>query len=181
MGWIEYLDGSKFGGECVRQRSLEDLRKELDMEKKAREGKWDEYGVDGKVEVWRRRYVYRGVPYEIAMLKYFSFNEPDPLNAIGMNNIGAYCVLEYVDDSVWKEVHQLLEELELKECWLWEDTVHLGMENWTIPEMVEWLHKRARKDIDFLLDDAQRIFISELQKKIDIANRLFDLVREGRQ
>jgi len=179
MSWLAYLDGNQFGGECVKQLSLEDLKKELERVKRFREGKWREYGRDGVIEVWRRRYVYRGVPYEIAMLKYFSFNEPEPLNAIGFNNIGAYCVLEYVRDGVWNEVARLLRELELSERWLWEDTIHPDMENWTIPQMVEWLHKRAKEYIDFLLDDVETALEARIREMQEKAKRLSELIRQG--
>jgi len=176
MNWLDYVDGDRFGGECIRQRSLEDLRKELEKVRQFREGKWYEYGMDGTIEVWRRRYVYRGIPYEIAMLKYFTFNEPDPLNARGLNNLGAYCILEHVDE--WKEVEELLEELELKENWLWEDTLHPGMENWPIPVMVQWLHERAKGDINFLLDEVPRRIILKLAKKMSKALRLLNLIKD---
>jgi hypothetical protein len=113
-------------------------------------------------EVWRKRYTYRGVPYEIACVDHKKhFGE-------AMNKIGRHYVLEYVRDAeVFKRVNEVLHRLRLHDDWLWEDTMHLNQENWNDEEMINWLHERAREDIDFVLDKAERLLSERHDSEMD--------------
>ena len=153
----------------VLKRSEKEIREKLEEIRKKREGKWEYYGKDGFIEIWRKKFEYRGVPYEIAAMKYFSFNKEDPLKA-GLNKIGIHLVLEYCKG--WEEVHKLAENLG-NVSWLWEDSLHAGQEDWTLEQMEEFLHITAIGDIDWLLDDSIKVInnqikdLEEMRKKIN--------------
>jgi len=157
----------EFVGYIVK-KSEEEIREELSRIRAEREGKWYKYGLDGFIVIWRKRYRYRGIPYDIAALKYFSFNEKDPLSA-RLNKIGIHLVLEYTEE--WRDVHVLLDEWNLHSEWLWDDTLWDKMSDWSIEEMESYLHDRAKKDIDFLLDKAVEILESRV-------NRLKELIKK---
>jgi len=168
--------------EVVLQRDEKEVRKILEHIRKQRnkvyeDGKsgWYKYGMDGLIEIWRKRYVYRGIPYEIACLKYFSFNQEDPLES-GMNRIGMHCVLEYTQE--FKEVHDLLEERGVYDNWLWEDTLHAGQEDWSLEQMIDWLHDVAKRDIDFLLDEAIRELVKKIYDDLSRVKDICSLVNE---
>jgi len=158
VGWILY-------------RTEEEIRQILEEIRKRREGNWYRYGKDGFIEVWRKLYRYKGVPYEIACLKYFDFNREDPLKA-GLNKVGMHLVLEYTKD--WRDVHKLLESLDLYHFWLWEDTLHAFQKDWSLHEMEQWLHERAKRDIDFLIDEAVKV----LEEKLNHLKKIVEKVKE---
>jgi len=128
-------------GELIRFRTEKEIREILEATRK-------DGGRCGFIELWRKRYVYRGIPYEIACLKYFSFDLPNPLDA-KLNKTGVHCVLEYTKE--WEQTHKLLRKLDIYYDWLWEDTLHTEQLDWTVEQMVNHLHEIAEKDIDFFL------------------------------
>lgn len=164
------------GGEVVYSLSEEEVRKKLSEIRRVRErGGWYRYGKDGAIRVLTVRYRHRGVPYEISKMVYFSFNHPeDPLKA-EIRGRSHYYVLEYVDEHPWNKVHRLLREYRICDEWLWNDTLQLWADNLSEEQQLERLHKVAREDIDFLLDEAVKKLLDrkkELERDIDFLQKL---------
>jgi hypothetical protein len=155
-----------------RVKTEGEIRDELEQIRRSREGNWMRYGRDGTVELWRKTYAYRGVKYEIACLKYFSFNEPDPLDARVLE-LGEWLVLEYTMDEA--AVHETLESLNLYHDWLYNDTCHTEFQNVPLEEQEKYLHEQAKKDIDFLLDRA----VSVLEERASELKRMIESMRGG--
>jgi hypothetical protein len=150
-----------------------EIRGELERIRRERMEDWWRYGKDGTIELWRKTYAYRGVKYEIACLKYFSFSEPNPLDAKLLGSMSEYLVLEYAEDG--EKIHEMLRDLGLYDEWLWSDTCHTQFEGVPLEEQEKYLHERAKKDIDFLLDRAVSVLeekVAELKRAIDEIRRL---------
>lgn len=145
--------------ELIFKKSKDDIEKEIEKIREKRERNWEKYGKDGFVEIWRKRYKYRGIEYEIACLKYFSFTKDNPLSA-GLNKIGKHLVLENTNKE--KDLVIFMRNVFNRNNWLWDDTLHADMD-WTEEHMEEWLHKRAKEDIDFLLDEAEQVLRDRLK------------------
>jgi len=122
---------------------------------------------DGFIEVWRKRFSYRGIPYEIALFRYFSLNDPEAK----LNRIGKHAVLEYPDEL--EELARFIREWFGKDEWLFRDTLHPGQEDWDENMMIQQMHKEARECIDWLLDSSVNI----LRKK---AEELEDLIEKAK-
>jgi hypothetical protein len=149
-----------------KAKTLDEVKATLEQIRKEREKNWICYGRDGIIELWRKNYMYRNVKYEIACVKYFSFNKPNPFDAeiLGMSE---YLVLEYTKDEA--EIAKMLESFNLCGEWLYKDTCHLQFQGAYLEEQEKQLHEQAKKDIDFLLDKAIPILkekVAELERKV---------------
>ena len=163
----------------VTKGSEQEIREELEKIRKIREERgWYNCGYDGFIEVWRKRFKYRGISYEIAFLKYFSFDHEDPLSA-KFNGKDGYLVLEYARDlPVWSDVHYIADSVGYED-WLWADTVDL---DGTLEEMEKYLHKIAKRDIDWLLDEAIKHIdkqIEDLEKKKRKIQEIIKKIKKG--
>ena len=125
--------------------------------------------ADGFIEVWRKRFEHRGIPYEIALLRYYNKQNP----SVRLNRIGKHAVLEYTEES--KPLHDFVEDVFGDYTWLWDDTLHYGMRDWDEEQMIEYLHGEAKDDIDWLLDKGEITLlnrIEELKKRIKELKKL---------
>jgi len=122
---------------------------------------------DGFIEVWRGRFSYRGIPYEIALLRYFSLNDPEAK----LNRIGKHAVLEYPDEL--EELAEFIREWFRKDEWLYRDTLHPGQEDWDENMMIQQMHKEAKEHIDWLLDSS----VNTLKKKVEELENLIKRVK----
>jgi len=145
----------------LSKRSNKEISKALDVLRQAREGKWHRYGKDGIIEVWRKKYRYRGMEYEVACMQYFSFNEKDPLEATILDGINKYLILEY--PNKYKIVHDFAWNF-LNGEWLWKDTAHSEFSGSSVEEMEEWIHKVAKEDIDYAKDTLLKQLGQEIEK-----------------
>jgi hypothetical protein len=153
-------------------KSMDEVMEVFEEIRRTREGNWDRYGRDGGIELWRKTYIYRGVKYEIIRVKYFSFDKPNPLDAKILGSISSYLLLEYTEDE--RDIAKALEELNLLNNWLWNDTCTSRFENLSLEEHERYLHEVAKRDIDFLLDEALPLLerkVSELKEKIEKIKR----------
>ncbi len=127
--------GVKMAVRVVKELSKEDIEERV-REVRQQQGEWSLH-KRSYVEIWRKEYVYRGIPYPISCIKHVITRH---------NRIGMHLALEHTDE--FQKVHKLIAEKFGKE-WLWDDTLHAGQEDWTLEEMERWLHQRAGEDIDF--------------------------------
>jgi hypothetical protein len=154
--------------QLIRQKvkTQDEVKDMLEQIKLARTGNWIQYGRDGAIELWRKTYVYRNVKYEIACVKYFSFNESNPLDArvLGMDK---YLILEYTEDEA--QVADMLKSFNLYNEWLYNDTCRTEFQGISLEDQEKYLHERAKEDVDFLLDKAVPTLkkkVAELERKI---------------
>jgi len=152
-----------------RIRSMKEVRQILEEIRKRREGNWDRYGKDGSIELWRKVYVYRGVKYEIACMKYFSFNREDPLEA-KILDMDRYLILKCTEDE--EPIAELIEGLNLHQEWLYADTLHTQYIGMSLEEQEKALHQIAKQDIDWLLDQSVAILRQQLQKLEEMIKKL---------
>ena len=155
MSDIEFLG-------IVNERSDEEVQRLLEEIRRARERNWFKYGKDGIIEVWRKRYRYRGIPYEIACMQYFSFNCDNPLEA-KINGVNRYLVLEYTKE--YQLLHDIADKFFDRLDWLWDDCLHSFQQGWSLTRMEEWLHERAKSDIDFAKDNMLK-WLNEVVSKV---------------
>jgi hypothetical protein len=74
-----------------------------------------------------------------------------------------------------EKIHDMLRDLDLYDEWLYNDTCHSEFQGVSLEEQEKYLHERAKKDIDFLLDRAVPTLkekVSELKRAIDRIRRL---------
>lgn len=122
---MSYLD---FG------RKVEEIRRTRDSK----------YGRDGLVEVWRRTFRFKGVAYDVAVCRYFTFNsEPPEYRSPGdWNLIGKHAVLEHPP-----ETGKLVRSLPNHDEFLYADTLHSHQRGWTLRQQVEEMIRQGRRDI----------------------------------
>ena len=118
---------------------------------------------DGFIEVWRKRFFYRGIPYEIALLRYFNLNNPEAK----LSRTGKHAVLEYPDEL--EELARFVNMWLGEDDWLYRDTLLRGRD-WDEEMMVQQMHKEARECIDWLLDSSVNI----LKKKAEELENLIE-------
>ena len=132
-------------GELVFSLSEEEIQRRLEELERKEEGERPLF-----LEIWRKRYVYRGIPYEIECVKHVGKK---------WNKAGMHCALTCTEE--WKDVWEIL-LLEGRMRWLWVDTLH-GDEkwpvdkNWTVEQMVNYLHMTAERNINFLWELAEKL------------------------
>lgn len=141
----------------------EEFRRKVEEIRREREATGNQ-NRDGFVETWRHCFTYRGIPYEIALLRYFSFNDPNAR----LNRIGKHAVLEYPEPL--RELHNFIEATFGNSEWLFQDTLHGFQHDWTEQMMIKEMHERAKEDIDWLLDRARE----ELGKKLQTLRNLIE-------
>jgi len=132
-------------GEVVFSLSEEEIQRKLEEFERMEENERPPF-----LEIWRKRYVYRGIPYEIACWKHVGKK---------WNKAGMHCTLERTEEweDIW-EVFLLVGRMR----WLWVDTFY-GDENWpvekdwTVEQMVNYLHETAERNINFLWELAEKL------------------------
>jgi len=126
---VEMLD-SKFME--LRKKELKDKNIEL-------------YGGEFITTVWRRTYTYRGIAYDLAMVRYLSTS-----GEIGMNKYGKWVVLEYPEETV--HIADVVNATHKYDEFLYRDTLHFYNADQTLEEMFYDMADRGQKDIDWFLD-----------------------------
>ncbi len=116
---------------------------------------------DGYVVVWQETRWYREVPYVVALIRYYSLNDP---NAVGLTKSGRHAVLEH-DDELSNVLIKCKEEG--RHNWLYNDTMHDYAAEWTDERMVNEMDSQAIRDIDWILDEASEETKQALQEKLD--------------
>jgi hypothetical protein len=141
--------------QLIRQKvkTEEEIKSQLEQIRRMREKDWDKYGRDGVIELWRKTYMYKGLKYDIACKKPFNFKKPNPLDA-ELFGKSKYLTLQYTDDEA--EIAGMLMSMNLHYEWLCADTYDAEFQGVPFEELENLLHKRAKGDIDFLLNKAVR-------------------------
>ena len=93
--------------------------------------------------VWTRTYEYRGVKYNIGMLRYLRGD-----GNIGMNRYGKWFVLEHPEETGKMIANSPVDA----EC-LYKDTLHAWNDGQTLEQMFYEMVDYAKRDIDELLGE----------------------------
>lgn len=102
------------------------------------------YGGEFVKVVWRRTYEYRGVKYDIILLRYLNSK-----GEIGMNRYGKWFVLEPPEGKSTKNsVCRAELDKDAYSEFLFRDTLHSWNERQTIKEMFYEMADYAKSDID---------------------------------
>lgn len=153
------------------KRVQELMTKRVETEEK--EGRPGDYGNDGMVPIYGEKGSHAGVRYKLIALRYFAVERlPDGQFRIrerpGMNNIGKYVIVERRGIAISDGLKDLLDLSEF----LWHDSLHSGMEDWTLQRQWEKMEERAHNDckrVDSLLsqfDKSTKTLRAELQEFI---------------
>lgn len=141
---------------------------EFMTEVERRKAKWKaDESRDGFIEVWRQRFSYSNIPYEIVLLRYYSFNDPNKR----INKSGIHAVLEYPKEL--QELCDAVKKLFPFSEWLYRDTLHTDQNDWTKERMVQQMHDEAKVCIDWLLNKA----IPQKLKQIEDLKKLIKKVK----
>ena len=108
------------------------------------------YGGGFMKDVWRHTYEYRGVKYDIAMIRYLN-----SAGEIGMNQYGKWFVLEYPEDTA--HIAELIKKSDKLADFLYKDTLHIWNDGQTLERMFYEMVDDAKRDIDWFLDDSGMI------------------------
>ena len=105
------------------------------------------YGGEFTKSVWRRTYEYRGIKYDIAMLRYLSTQEN-----IGMNQYSRWFVLEHPEET--NHIVELAKKVDEDTEFLYKDTLHSWNDDQSLEVMFYEMVDYAKKDIDWFLDNS---------------------------
>jgi len=103
---------------------------------------------DGLIQVWRKSYQYRNIPYELAMLQYFTLDQG--IFGKGMNQLGRHVVLEYPQEL--RKLVNYIVGLGV-DGFLYRDTLHAGQSDWTLEMMMQEMHEEAQDCINQLYSE----------------------------
>ena len=130
------------------------------LEKERRTRNIAVYGKDGFIETWRKRFEYKGIPFELAILRYYTFDEGfTPLSGRVCDR---HVVVEFPEEI--RDLVDLQESVGVDE-FLWHDTLHSWTENMDLWQQLQVAYEMAIKDIDNLPELLQSK-IHELEEKL---------------
>ena len=142
-----YLDVHEMSDDtfmALREESLKDRDTEM-------------YGGEFMKDVWRHPFEYRGIRYNIAMMRYLSSRG----NIGTMNAYGKWFVLEYPEET--NRIVKIAKTLDKHRDFLYRDTLHEWNDGQTLSEMFYTMVHDAKADIDWFLDDA----LGELTQQVN--------------
>ena len=146
----------------VNEISDNEFKEKVDEIEKTRD---PEYGRDGTIDVWRKTYEYKGIEYDIALLRYFKTGMP--ISEIkGMNQYGKWFVLEYPTNSKAQLINKKFDEDDYE--FLYKDTLHAGDTTKSFEQLFDSMVIAAKEDIDNFIDT----FESRINDKIKEFNEL---------
>lgn len=152
-----------------------DFSSKIEAITKERENK-PELGRDGDINSYSEEFVYKKIPYEITIYRYFKIGVPIGKIDFSINTIGKWAQLYYPEKiknfvRTINELYSLIKSYS-DDYFLHEDTLHSHQEEWTLKQMVDDLHKTAKEQIDSL-DDLILNFLKMIENKIKHFNESF--------
>ena len=131
---------------------------------------------DGFIETWRKKFVYKGISFELAILRYYTLNKGFmPLGEDKLSD--RHVVVERSKET--EDLISALDEDYIKEV-LWYDTLHLWNEKQTLKEQLQEAYERAISDIDDLpklIDKKMKELKDKLRKLEELKKRRRRLVK----
>lgn len=142
----------------IQIKSEKQQLEELKKEEATRDTK--KYGLDGNIEIGRKTFEYKGIKYDVAILRYFTL-KPIKIGRIRDDRriSDFHAVVEYPKET--EKLVALIEKMDEYSEFMWYDTLHSWNDKQTIEEQIEECHKHAKADINSIPDR-----ISGCEKKI---------------
>ena len=162
----------KLGDEIIHVCEIPEEEQSRRLEERRRE--WHPLlSRDGYIETWRRKFIHKGIAFELAILRYYTLD--DGFTTMYGRVSDRHVVVEYPEET--KPLVKMLEELGVED-FLWHDTLRSWNDRQTLPEQLEEAYRLAISDIDGLpklLDEV----IANLKKKLKLAEDLKRKVMEA--
>lgn len=133
------------------------------------------FGRDGKTMVYEKKFIYRGFPFWVRVLRYHIIGVPIS-EMKGMNHLGKWAVLEY--DKSTKKIVDTINNSDLfkrANYFLYEDTLNSSYNKATLQQMFESMVRLGKQDIDWLLDKSQQHFNKKIK---NIKKNVFDELKK---
>lgn len=133
------------------------------------------WGNDGHIQAATGLFEYKGIKYEINVLRYYILNShgrPTGFCPMGSRKSEYFANLEYPEET--KSIVEVVKLIrEYSSSFLYNDSLHSYADYMDVDEQIESMHKRAREDIDSLqtLDE-------EIDTKIKALEAVKQQVRE---
>ena len=156
----------------VKEMPEEEQQKKLEEYRK----KWKyPMGRDGFIETWRKSFTYKGIKFELAILRYFTLDEG--FKPMGNRKSDRHVVVEYpkATEPLVKFVNSLGWD-----DFLWHDTLHSWNDNQTIEEQLDEAYRMAMNDIDYLpqwFEEKEKELKSKLEEIRSFKERFVEVVR----
>lgn len=104
------------------------------------------YGRDGLLQLGRKKFIYKGINYEIAIIRYYTL-KPIAFKRMGSERItDCHAVVEYPKET--ESLRNLIHKLDEYSEFLYHDTLHRRNDKQTIEEQIEICHRMAKADIN---------------------------------
>lgn len=149
----------------IGERTESELKKEVEEWVRtvdtSRCGSWTNYNI----AVFDME--YRGVPFLIKILGHGGLSHDGVKVNCGMNDLGKWAVVEYDSKTLGELVDAITANTNGCE-FLYHDSLHSGMEHWTLRRQVDEMLKWAHDDINALLDGEIELGIIETFMKNEI-------------
>ena len=116
----------------------------------------ERYGMDGYIRVGSVDVLYRGIPYYVAVLRYYSLNDMDKW----IRKPKYHAVVEH--PKINDRIMEIIRHFDGYTDFLYHDTLHAGQEQYTLEQHIQTSQDEAESDIDWLLDKAAYQFQSKI-------------------
>jgi len=155
----------KLGNKTIRVWEIPEEEQLRILDERRKNWKYPE-SRDGFIETWRRKFTYKGIAFELAILRYYDLD--NGFRPLGHRISDRHVVVEYP-----KETEPLVKKLEMLgiEEFLWHDTLHSCNDKQTLPEQLREAYNLAIEDIEGLPKRLDEI-IAELKEKIKLVEEL---------
>ena len=156
----------KLGGKTITVEEMPEREQLKILEERKKSWKLGK-SRDGFIETWRRKFVHKGVAFELAILRYYDLD--DGFKPMLKDRISdRHVVVEYPEET--KPLVEKLRRLGIED-FLWHDTLHSWNDRQTVAEQLKEAYNLAVEDIETLPKKLGDV-ISELAERIRIAGRL---------
>lgn len=145
----------------------------LEERKKEQLPQRERYGMDGYISVGSVDVLYRGIPYYVAVLRYYSLNDVDKW----IREPKYHAVVEH--PKINDRIMEIVKHFDGYTEFLYHDTLHAGQEHYTLEQHIQTSQDEAESDIDWLLDKAIHQFQSKIAADQDMVNELKQLVGDS--
>ena len=136
----------------------------------------DKWGNDGHIQAATGVFEYKGIKYEINVLRYYILNSHGRLTGfcpMGSRKSEYFANLEYPDET--KPIVEVVKLIrEYSSSFLYNDSLHSYSDEMDVEQQIEKMHQIAREDIDSLMK-----LDEEIDAKIKALEEVKQRVRES--
>ena len=155
----------KLGHKIIIVQEMPEEKQLKILEERRKRWKYPE-SRDGFIETWRRKFVHKGIAFELAVLRYYDLDSG--FRPMSNRVSDRHVVVEYPEET--KPLVEKLEWLGIED-FLWHDTLHSWNDKQTLEQQLRVAYNQAIEDIETLPKKLDEI-IYELKEKIRIAEEI---------